>query len=175
MNSKRTNEQNANETSVSISTNENSTELIGVDLSAKVKKRNNATKLAREMRRDKVFELSMKGYSQMQIAKQLEISQPAVHRDLQEAKDQCGKTRQEYYDLEIEQSLKSIHRKNLISKVLWQLVEDKETSVDQKLRGLSVLAKLDNHNNNPASILHNIRSKEWEEQERFRLDDNNIL
>jgi len=111
----------------------------------------------------------MKGYSQVQIARQLEISQPTVQRDLQDTKDRFCRTKKEYYDLEIERSLKSIYRKDLISKELWCLVEDKETTPNQKIRSLLILAKLDNRDYDPTTMLCRLRSKGWEEQENPHL------
>lgn len=179
MNNNRTKEQSVYETDTPNNPDENNNGLVDKHSSTdskKIVKRSKASaKLTEEVRRDMVFELSVKGYTQTEIANQLGVSQPTVHRDLQDAKTQFCSTRERFYDIIVEQTLKTVSGTDLISKQLWQMLEDKKTSNQHRLTAASLLMKLNASRTQPIAgtkknaPLENVRNKAWMEQEGIIL------
>ena len=92
-----------------------------------------------EWRRGKVLELSSQGYTQSEIAKTLQVSQPSVNRDLA----YIAKQSQENLQTHIQQTLPLEYKccMNGINQVLkqaWQISQSPEVKKEDRLAALSL-------------------------------------
>lgn len=90
----------------------------------------NRNHLQRERDLEVTAELWLKGWSQSQIANYLEVSQPAVCRDLKAIKAKWNAQRLEKYDFYIHQEL---DRLRVLEKEVWQAWERSKTPKEQTL------------------------------------------
>ena len=93
-----------------------------------------------EWRRSKVLELSSQGYTQSQIAKTLQISQPSVNRDLaylaKQAQENLKTHVQHTLPLEYKRCMKGI---NQVLKQAWQISQSPEVKKEERLAALSLV------------------------------------
>lgn len=64
------------------------------------------SKIQLEWRRSKVLELSSQGYSQTEIAKELQLSIPTIHREIQQIKKESRSSLQEYFEQDLPTELR---------------------------------------------------------------------
>ena len=92
-----------------------------------------------EWRRSKVLELSSQGYTQSDIAKTLQVSQPSVNRDLA----YIAKQAQENLQTHIQQTLPLEYKRcmngiNQVLKQAWQISQSSEVKKEDRLAALSL-------------------------------------
>lgn len=92
-----------------------------------------------EWRRGKVLELSSQGYTQSEIAKTLQVSQPSVNRDLA----YIAKQSQENLQTHIQQTLPLEYKRcmsgiNQVLKQAWQISQSPEVKKEDRLAALSL-------------------------------------
>ena len=92
-----------------------------------------------EWRRSKVLELSSQGYTQSEIAKTLQISQPSVNRDLayiaRHAQENLKTHIQHTLPLEFKRCINGI---NQVLKQAWQISQSSEVKKEERLAALSL-------------------------------------
>ena len=92
-----------------------------------------------EWRRNKVRELSVKGYNQRQIASILKVSLGLVNEDLQyfrrQAKENISKYIDEYLPAEYQNCLEGL---NNIMTEAWQMSSDADSDKKEKMQALSL-------------------------------------
>jgi transcriptional regulator len=92
-----------------------------------------------EWRRSKVLELSSQGYTQSEIAKTLQVSQPSVNRDLtylaKQAHENLQTHIQQTLPLEYKRCMNGI---NQVLKQAWQISQSSEVKKEERLAALSL-------------------------------------
>ena len=115
---------------------------------SKTCKINNATnnhdelnlELQRENRISQVISLFSKGLTQSEIAEKMEVNQSTVSRDLQLLQQEAKKKIWKYLNEDILfEYLRYIVGNNEISKKLWEIVQNENTSTKDKTNALSLL------------------------------------
>lgn len=93
-----------------------------------------------EWRRSKVLELSSQGYTQSEIAKILQVSQPSVNRDLtylaKQAQENLKTHIQHTLPLEYKRCLNGI---NQVLKQAWRISQSQDTKKEERLAALSLV------------------------------------
>ncbi len=75
-----------------------------------------------QWRRDKVRELTIKGWTQRQIAEELKIDQAIINRDLKYMRQESSKNIQHYIDERLPAEYEgAINTLNMITKEMWEL------------------------------------------------------
>ena len=96
--------------------------------------------IARENRISKIISLYSKGLNQEEIAEELCVNQSTVSRDLQFIKQEARKQIEKYLREDILfEYVRYMAGSNEISKQLWEIVQDKNTSTKEKTNALSSL------------------------------------
>jgi|GEM_PF-4508892 len=110
-----------------------------------------------------VLQLIYQGYTQVQIAAKMKISQPTVSRIWNKQLNNYCRTRQDYNNLRKAQSIKKINEPDLIKNKLWQIENDKKTSPEVKLKALKILTQYDDQRIRDGALrnLYNVCSSEW--------------
>ena len=144
-----------------------------------------------EWRRSKVLELSSQGYTQSEIAKTLQISQPSVNRDIayitKQAQENLKTHIQHTLPLEYNRCINGI---NQVLKQAWQISQSSEVKKEERLAALLlasncykfimelatngvvitdaikyVNSKMDHLNTTEKQLLQDINQKKEEEEE----------
>jgi predicted transcriptional regulator len=92
-----------------------------------------------EWRKSKVMELSSQGYTQSEIAKILQISQPTISRDIQYLKQLARTNITKYIDHELPFEYdKCLAALNSLQKKAWEISDNEETDEKTKVQALSL-------------------------------------
>jgi len=101
--------------------------------------------IEREHRLAKVTSLYSKGLNQEEIALELHVDQSTVSRDLQLIKQEAGKQVEKYLREDILfEYLRYMAGSNEITRKLWEIVQNENTSTKEKTNALSQLMQLYN-------------------------------
>ncbi len=95
-----------------------------------------------EWRRDKVFELSVKGFSQVEISRMLQISEPTISRDITLLKDNANETIKNHIQKKLPyEYTKCIQGLEEIIKEGWIIATnaDKKGDTREKLQSLALI------------------------------------
>jgi predicted transcriptional regulator len=92
-----------------------------------------------EWRRSKVMELSSQGYSQVEISKTLQISEPTISRDIDYLRQQSKQKIRKYIDETLpEEYEKCLVGITSILKEAWNTSQNTETNKREKIQALSL-------------------------------------
>jgi predicted transcriptional regulator len=136
--------------------------------------------IARESRLSKVVSLYSKGLNQEEIAQELHIDQSTVSRDLQFIKQQAKKQIEKYLREDILfEYLRYMAGSTEVTRKLWEIVQDKNTTSKEKINALSVLmqsynSRLQTLTNAPESYM-NIKKSLSEIDLQTMIDSNPVL
>jgi predicted transcriptional regulator len=93
-----------------------------------------------EWRRSKVLELNSQGYSQPEIARILQTSQPTVNRDLSIIRQQARKNLQKHISEKLpEEYQRCITGLNQVLKTCWNIVNKSSTDDKTKLQATAII------------------------------------
>jgi transcriptional regulator len=96
--------------------------------------------IERENRLSKVISLYSKGLNQEEIAQKLNVDQSTVSRDLQFIKQEARKQIEKYLREDILfEYLRYMAGSNEITRKLWEIAQDKDTTIKEKSNALSLL------------------------------------
>lgn len=128
-----------NKCPTNISKIDNSSRIIKSSISAE-EYREKELELFRENRISQVISLYSKGFTQFEIAEKLGVNQSTISRDLQCLQEESKKQIWKYLNEDILfEYLRYIVGNNEISKKLWEIVQNENTSTKEKTNALSLL------------------------------------
>ena len=136
--------------------------------------------IARESRLSKVVSLYSKGLNQEEIAQELHIDQSTVSRDLQFIKQEAKKQIEKYLREDILfEYLRYMAGSTEVTRKLWEIVQDQNTTSKEKSNALSVLmqsynSRLQTLTNAPESYM-NIKKSLSEIDLQKMVDSNPVL
>lgn len=94
-------------------------------------------------RLSKIISLCSKGLSQHEIAREMGVNESTISRDLQYIKGEARKQIEKYLRKDILfEFVRYIAGSNEITKKLWDIVENKDTTPKEKINALSLLMQL---------------------------------
>lgn len=92
-----------------------------------------------EWRRDKVLELSSKGYSQTEIAKELKTSKSTISRDMDHIREEFYRKKREFQELMYFEYIGSLYALNRTLKKLWDIVDGASSSRKEQMQAIALL------------------------------------
>ena len=90
-------------------------------------------------RRETVIELTSKGYSQTEIARELKISKATVSRDMAFIRNDFFRRKAEFYEQMYLEYITSIYGINQAIKKLWQIIDDTASSRKEQMQAIALL------------------------------------
>jgi predicted transcriptional regulator len=126
-----------------------------------------------ELKKNKVLDLDCKGYTQVEIAEAVGISQPTVSRYLKEARDTTVESKTEYAKQAIQDLERTKRGHDRALKGIWSIAEDPNAAPADRLRAYSLIVQCNSRRTQTSTTSRLLSQWHDQEEKNRRLKEHN--